>query len=73
MDPEFSWSLDGLSFYLCFIFVPAIFLDINNSESKILQVGGWSHLSTVGLSIYWSWSYQVLSPLLGILAKVIPH
>jgi hypothetical protein len=39
MDPKLGWSLEGLSFSLCSIFVSAFLLDMNNSGSKFLKVG----------------------------------
>ena len=73
MDPKLGQSLDGLSFSLCFISVPEVPLDRNNSGSKILKVSEWPHPSSGGpvylLKVVSSGS---ISTLLGISAKVIP-
>jgi hypothetical protein len=73
MDPKVGRSLDGLSFSLCSIFVPAFSLDRNNSGSKNLR---WVSVapsinSGPGLST-WVISSGSIYPLLGISAKVIP-
>lgn len=62
MDPNFGQSLDGLSFVLCFIFVPAIPLDRNNSEPNMLKVDEQPQVSTGDLPVYWRHSLQVPSP-----------
>jgi hypothetical protein len=62
MDTKLGWSLDGLSFNLCSIFVPTYSLDRNNSGSNILR---WidGPISSLGdVSIYWRWSLQGHSP-----------
>ena len=69
MDPKLDWSLNGLSFSLCSIFVPAFLLDRNNSRSEILKVGWWAYAS-IGGSVCWSlqipsshcWKFQLRSP-----------
>jgi hypothetical protein len=66
-------SLDGLSFSLCSIFLPAFPLDRDNSGLKNLRwvgdfnppLGDHIYLLEVVSSCY-------ISPLLGILANVIP-
>lgn len=59
MNPKLGWSLDGLSFFLCFVVVPAFLLDRNNLGSKILK----TPMPPLGTqSIYWRWSLQILSP-----------
>jgi hypothetical protein len=55
-------SLDGLSFSLCFIFVPSFPLDKNNSGLKFFSwVGGLIYLLEA-MFIHWRWSLQVSSP-----------
>ena len=70
MDPKLDWSLDGLSFSLCSIFVPAFPLD-EQFWIKNLDMGGYPHPSPGGhvylLEVVSSGS---ISRLLGILAKV---
>jgi hypothetical protein len=70
MDPKLGRSLDELPFSLCSIFVPAFPLDRNNSRSKM---GGSPYFFTGSpvylLEVVFSVS---ISPLLGVLAKVIP-
>jgi hypothetical protein len=46
MNPKLSWSLDGLSFSLCSMFVSAFVLDRNNPGSEILKVDGKPHSPT---------------------------
>lgn len=59
MNPKLGWSLDGLSFFLCFVVVPAFLLHRNNFGSKILK----TPMPPLGAqSIYWRWSLQILSP-----------
>jgi hypothetical protein len=62
MNLKLGPSLDGLSFSLCSIFVPAFPLDRNNCGLKIMRwVGG--PISLMGaMSIYWRWSLPFLSP-----------
>ena len=73
MDPKFGWSLGIFSFIFFHIFVPAFPLDRNNSGPEILKVGGWPTVLTGGhvylLEVFSSGS---ISPVLGILANVIP-
>ena len=72
MNLKVGWSLDDLSLSLCSIFPAAFPLDKNNSGLKFLKMGGWPHASTGGhaylLEVVSSGS---ISPLLGILVKVI--
>ena len=56
-------SLDGLSFSLCSIFVPAFPLDRNNSGLKFLRWVGVPISQLGAMPINWIWSLQVLSPL----------
>jgi hypothetical protein len=73
MDTKLGRSLDGLSFSLCSIFASAFLLDRNNSGSKFLKKSEWPHLSTgVPVHLLEVVSSGSISPLLGILAKVIP-
>jgi hypothetical protein len=51
---------------------PAFPLDKNNYGLKFLRWVCDPHPSSGGLPIYWSWTLQVLSPLLGISANVNP-
>jgi hypothetical protein len=62
IDPKLGQSLDDFSFSLCFIFVPAFLFDRDNSGSKFLRRvhGPIPQLAT--MSIYWKWSFNVLSP-----------
>ena len=55
-------SLDGLSFYLCSIFVPPFPLDRNNSGLKFSRCVDGSIPQLGAMSIYWRWSLQVLYP-----------
>ena len=73
MDLKLDLSLDGLSFRLCSIFVPAFLSDRNNSGSNFLKIGGWPHPS-IGAPVYLLGvvSSGSISLLLGIWAKVIP-
>jgi hypothetical protein len=67
-----GWSLDGLSFCLCSIFVSVFPLDRNISELKFLRcVGG--HIPQLGGRAYLLEvvSTGSVSPLLSISAKVI--
>lgn len=73
MNPNLGRSMDGLSFCLVSIFVPSFPLGRNNSESRILKVSAWPHVSTVGhVYIQEVVSSGSISPLLDTLAKVIP-
>jgi hypothetical protein len=66
-------SLNGLFFSLCSIFVPAFPFDRNNSGSIILKMGGWFHVSSGGhVYILEEVFIGSISPLLGIVAKIIP-
>ena len=49
MDPKLGQSWDGLSFDLCYIFVPAFLLDETNSRSG-------------ALFICWRWSLRFHLP-----------
>ena len=63
MDPKVGRSLGCLSFSICSIFFVLTFpLGRNNSGLKILRwIGGpIPHLGA--MSIYWTWSFQVLFP-----------
>jgi hypothetical protein len=72
MDPTLGWSLNGLSFRLCSIFVPAFPLDRNTSRLEILKMDGLPNASNGGL-IY---LLEVISSgsilTVGHFAKVIP-
>ena len=51
MDLKLGCSLHGLFFFFfsfCSIFVPALYLDRNNTGLKILKMGGWPPSSTRG-------------------------
>ena len=62
MDHKVGWSLDGLSFSLCSIFVPAFPLDRDDSGLKHFRWVGGPIPPLGALSIYWRRSLQVLSP-----------
>ena len=73
MDPKLGWSVGGLSFSLCSIFVSAFPIDRNNTGSNILKMSGWPHASN-GSHVYLLeviFSDSIFS-LLDILAKVTP-
>ena len=72
INSKLGGSLDGLSFNLCSIFVPAVPLDRNNSGLKILKKGMWLPVSTGGHVYLLVLSFCSISPLLYISANVIP-
>ena len=73
MDPTLGRSLDGLSFSFHSILVPAFLLDHNNSESNTERsVGGPIPPLESPVHLLEVISSGSISPLLGILAKVIP-
>jgi hypothetical protein len=73
MDPKLGWSLGGLSFSLCSIFVPEFLLDRNNSGLKNLKMGGVAPCLNWGLCLSTGGvPSSFISPLLGISANVIP-
>jgi hypothetical protein len=73
MDPQVGQSSDGLSFSPSSIFCPCFSFGQEQFWIKIFEMIGWSHLSTGGcaylLEVVTAGS---ISPLLHILAKVIP-
>jgi hypothetical protein len=70
MDPKLDPSLDGLSFSLFSIFVPAMFFRQEQSWVRNFDCGLVTLSPYLRLSI--SWEVESLSPLLGILAKATP-
>ena len=70
MDHKLDWSLPGLSYCLCFIYVPAFLLDMNNSGS------GWKvdgPITAVGPCLTTGDGISAsISPLFGFSDKVIP-
>jgi hypothetical protein len=73
MDPKLGWSLDGIFFGLCPIFVPKFPLNSNNSESRIWEMGRWPNASSGGhVYLLEVVSLGSIFPLLGIFRYLQP-